>query len=135
MQVLKSLLPTLVLFACLDYLWIGVLGKSLYLENLGSLLLVNGQTMTPRLLPAAVVYVLFAVMIWFIVLPLAKNHTILSFGYGALLGLIVYGIYNMTNLAVIQAWTSKIAIIDSLWGIFLCAVTSGFCAFLNKIMP
>ena len=73
MQVLKSLLPTLVLFACLDYLWIGVLGKSLYLENLGSLLLVNGQTMTPRLLPAAVVYVLFAVMIWFIVLPLAKR--------------------------------------------------------------
>ncbi len=132
MKAIKCLIPTLLLFTCLDYIWLGIIGKSLYLENIGSILLLNGQTITPRILPAAIVYVLFSIMIWFIVLPLAKDNISLSLGYGALLGLVVYGIYEMTNLAVLQAWTWKISIIDCFWGIFLCAVTSGFCAFLKK---
>jgi uncharacterized membrane protein len=109
-------------------------GKNLYLDNIGSLLLMNGQTITPRLLPALGVYILFAIMIWFIVLPLAEQNITLSFAYGALLGLVVYGIYDLTNLATLQAWTTKIALIDSLWGMFICSMTSGFCAFLNKLM-
>lgn len=134
MHAIKCLLPTLVLFTCLDFIWLGLVGKNLYLDNIGPLLLMNGQTITPRLLPAIGVYVLFSIMIWFIVLPLAQQNIALSFAYGALLGLVVYGIYDLTNLATLQAWTTKIAIIDSLWGMFICAITSGFCAFLNKFI-
>jgi uncharacterized membrane protein len=71
-------------------------------------------------------------MCWFIVLPLAQDKIHLAFAYGALLGFVVYGIYDMTNLAVFREWTVKIALIDWCWGIFLCSVTNGFCAYLKN---
>lgn len=132
MHALKCLFPTLILFCFMDYLWLGNVGKSLYLNNIGALLLLDGTTITPRLLPALVVYVLFAVMQWFIVLPLAQHQVMNSFCYGALMGLVVYGIYDMTNLAVFKDWTTQIALIDWCWGIILCSTTAGFCAYLNE---
>ena len=33
--------------------------------------------------------------------------------YGLLVGLVVYGIYNFTNLAILKEWNIKIAIIDN----------------------
>lgn len=129
---LKCILPTLALFCLLDFVWIGHLGKSFYLDNLGSLLILDGTSLSARLIPAIIVYVLFAILIWFIVLPLSNNEPSFSFFYGALLGFVVYGIYDMTNLAVLKDWTYFIAIIDWLWGTFLCAVTSFCCAYLKQ---
>jgi len=132
MHALKCLLPTLLLFCFLDYLWLGNVGKYLYIDHLGPLLLLKGSTITPRLLPALIVYVLFAIMQWWIVLPLAQYQISQSFIYGALIGLVVYGVYDMTNLAVIKDWTMLIAMVDWCWGIFLCSSTAGFCAFLYQ---
>lgn len=133
MHAIKCLLPTLMLFCLMDYIWLGVVGKGLYLENVGSMLLVHQQTISPRLLPAAFVYLLFAIMLWLIVLPLAQSNIKMSFAYGALVGFVIYGIYDMTNLAVFKDWTTTIAIIDWCWGTFLCSVTGGFCALMNAI--
>jgi uncharacterized membrane protein len=132
MNAFKCLFPTRILFCLLDYLWLGNFGKSLYLENIRSILLLEGNTITPRLLPALIVYVLFAIMQWWIVLPLAQYQISQSFMYGALIGLVVYGIYDMTNLAVLKDWTLLIAIVDWCWGIFLCSSTAGFCAYLHQ---
>lgn len=132
MHALKCLFPTLVLFCIMDYLWLGNVAKNLYLNNIYSLLLVEGNTITPRLIPALVVYILFAIMQWFIVLPLAQYQVVNSFYYGALMGLVIYGIYDMTNLAVLKDWTTQIAFMDWCWGILLCSTTGGFCAYLNK---
>lgn len=132
MHALKCLLPTLSLFFFMDYLWLSHFGKTLYLENTGELLLLQGTTITPRILPALIVYVLFAIMQWWIVLPLAHYQVLDSFLYGALIGLVVYGVYDMTNLAVIKDWTTFIAIVDWCWGIALCSCTAGFCAFLYQ---
>ncbi len=133
MQAIKCLLPTLILFCLLDYLWLGNLGKGLYLDNIGNLLLLDGQTITPRLIPALIVYLLFAVMLWWLVLPLANSQVGPSFLYGALVGFVIYGIYDMTNLAVFKDWTLFIAIVDWCWGIFLCSVTGGFCAYMKHL--
>lgn len=133
MHAIKCLVPTLLLFCLLDYLWLGNIGKSLYIDNLGNLLLIKGKTINPRLIPAAIVYLLFAVMLWMIILPLADFNIAKSFYYGALVGFVIYGIYDMTNLAVLKDWTLFIAIADWFWGIFLCAVTGGFCAYLNFV--
>lgn len=133
MHAIKCLIPTMILFCLLDYLWLGNIGKHLYIDNVGSLLLLKGNTITARLLPAIIVYFIFAIMIWFIVLPLASENTLKSFCYGALVGFVVYGIYDMTNLAVFKDWTVSIAIIDWCWGIFLCSMTSGCCGYLNSV--
>ena len=41
-----------------------------------------------------------------------------------LLGLIIYGIYESTNMAIFDKWTIKSFIIDTLWGGILFYLTS-----------
>jgi uncharacterized membrane protein len=41
---------------------------------------------------------------------------------GALFGLVVYGIYNFTNLAVIAKYGIYQSLIDTIWGSFLCSM-------------
>ena len=43
---------------------------------------------------------------------------------GVLLGLIIYGIYNGTNIATIKQYSMKVSIIDTCWGALLCGVLS-----------
>lgn len=49
---------------------------------------------------------------------------------GAIFGLVVYGVYDFTNLATISTWTTEFAITDMMWGTVICAVVS----YLRKIM-
>ena len=44
--------------------------------------------------------------------------------YGALFGFMAYATYDLTNLAVINGFTTKIAIIDLVWGSLLSSVTA-----------
>ncbi|CAM2760040.1 DUF2177 family protein [Legionella worsleiensis] len=131
---LKCMIPTMLLFCLLDFLWIGWIGKSLYFNQLGPFLNIEGNQLNVNLTAALVVYVLFALMIWCVVLPLAQNQIMSSFLYGAFLGLIVYGVYDMTNLSVLKNWPLHISLIDWLWGTFLCSVTSGFCSWIKHYL-
>ena len=43
---------------------------------------------------------------------------------GALFGLVTYSAYDLTNLAVLEGFPIKIALIDLLWGTALCTSVS-----------
>ena len=43
---------------------------------------------------------------------------------GALLGLVVYGLYNYTNLAILDKWSSTLSIVDTLWGGVIFGLTT-----------
>jgi len=43
--------------------------------------------------------------------------------YGMLVGLVVYGVWNFTNHAIMQ-WPIKTIIADTLWGMFVCSMAS-----------
>jgi len=47
---------------------------------------------------------------------------------GALLGLVIYGVYDFTNIATIKGWTHSFLIQDIAWGTFLC----GLIAYIRK---
>lgn len=49
----------------------------------------------------------------------------------AFLGLMVYRVYEFTNLALIKNWPLKVVFIDILWGIFI-SVSSGLLGFWLK---
>jgi len=42
-----------------------------------------------------------------------------------LLGLVIYSVYDLTTLALLKNWFVKTAVIDSLWGGILFAMTTG----------
>ena len=46
------------------------------------------------------------------------------FGSGALFGLILYGVYDLTNLAILEKWTRSMTVADIAWGCVLCGSTA-----------
>ena len=44
--------------------------------------------------------------------------------YGAFIGLIIYGVFNGTNYAIFDGWSSKISLVDTTWGIVNCMIAS-----------
>lgn len=109
-------LGTLFAFLVLDGLWLGVLMGPTYKSLLGPLMLDQ-----PRLLPAALFYLLYVLgCVVFVVLPSASWRR--AARLGALLGLVAYGTYDLSNWATLQGWSAGLAIMDMAWGIVLTAM-------------
>ena len=43
----------------------------------------------------------------------------------ALLGLVAYGTYDLTNLATLKGWSVRMALADTAWGCFASAAAGG----------
>ncbi len=112
----------------IDLLWLGVVMKAFYSQELGELARRHGAGLAPRWGAAMLVYLLIPGGIVLFVRPLVgENGTALhSFGWGAIFGLVVYGVYDLTNLAVLEKWTVRMTLADMTWGCVLCGTTSVF---------
>jgi uncharacterized membrane protein len=118
-------LATGVVYWFLDLVWLNFVMKDLFLRALGDLLLT-----TPRALPAIGFYLLYVIgIVVFAVLPaLASNAWRKALGLGALLGLMCYATYDLSNLATLKQWRSSLAMVDICWGAVVTATsaTAGF---------
>lgn len=52
--------------------------------------------------------------------------------YGALFGLIVYGVYDLTNYAILAQYPPLMVAVDITWGVTLCTSVSLFAFFIGK---
>lgn len=124
---LSAYLSTLAAFLILDGLWLGVLMGPTYRAWLGPLMLAQ-----PVIFPALLFYLLYGVGIVLIgVLPGVRIRSLgHAAGYSALLGLMAYGTYDLTNWATLQGWPSQLALVDWAWGTFASGVagTAGYLA-------
>jgi uncharacterized membrane protein len=112
---------TLLSFLLIDALWLGVVAKNFYRDQLGELMLPS-----PNFTVAAVFYLFFAAAIVALaVRPALDGGAIWSaIGYGAVLGLAAYGTYDMTNLSTLKGWPISLSIVDLVWGTILTSVAS-----------
>ena len=111
------------LFVILDLIWFQFAG-AFFKSQVGSIArLTENGAWDVWLAPAVLVYVLMAVGLMVFVLPHATSlpHAL---ALGALFGLVGYGLYDLTNLATLSAWTLKFALVDMAWGTALCACVS-----------
>lgn len=117
---LSALLITIACFAALDGFYIGVLGRNHWSQQIQSMN--HSKKTNIRWFPAIIAYILMIAAILLFVVKISENPW-WGLLWGALLGLIVYGIFNFTNLAIFTnyQWTS--ALIDTSWGILLFGVT------------
>lgn len=123
---------TACLLLVLDGLWIGGVAKHFYLKEIGPLLNLSEGHFQLRWMPTVCVYVALVVGIVLFVLPKAPGQPILCLCWGGLWGLLVYGVYNMTNLATLALWTVKMSVVDSLWGTVVCGLTSACVALFYR---
>jgi uncharacterized membrane protein len=112
---------TLVVFFLIDMVWLGVVAKGFYRKHLGPM-------MSPKVNWAAAIlfYLLFIVgLLVFAVKPaLVAGNPLQALFLGALLGLISYATYDLTNLATLKGWPLVVTIVDLIWGTVLGGVVS-----------
>lgn len=120
----KHLLFVVPAFLALDFVWLGLLMSGFYDRELGDLARRQGESMAPRWGAAILVYVLIPVGLVMFVRPhVGGDATIWSaIGWGAAFGLVAYGVYDLTNLAVLEKWTVRMTAIDMAWGATICAL-------------
>lgn len=120
MQYAVLFLVTASVFALIDMVWLKLMNQ-FYKAKLGDLLL-----KTPNLAAAVVFYVIYVVgMIIFAVDPaLDQQNWIVAAGYGAMLGLVAYATYDLTNLATLKKWSRTVVLVDIVWGVFVTATAS-----------
>jgi uncharacterized membrane protein len=114
---LLAYVGTLLAFLVLDGLWLGVLMAPTYRALLGPLMLDH-----PLLVPAAVFYLLYVVgCVVFVVLPATTWPR--AARLGALLGMVAYGTYDLSNWATLNGWSAQLALMDMAWGAFATCVS------------
>ena len=74
---------------------------------------------------------------FFAVMPGVKNGSAShALFLGAALGLVAYGTYDLTNLAVINGFNTRIALIDMAWGTALSGAAAAIAAaVLMRLQP
>jgi uncharacterized membrane protein len=121
MQLVKLYLFTVPVFAAVDLVWIGILARNLYKDNLGHLL-----SPTVNWTAAATFYLLYiAGILYFAVVPALTEGTLgRAVINGALFGFFTYITYELTNMATLPAWPLKVVVLDTMWGVVLCATVA-----------
>lgn len=117
----------LLTFLILDGIWLGVVARGFYVDQLGHLM-----RPSPNWGIAGAFYLMYVVgVVVFAVLPgHAQGSWLMTAGLGALFGFIAYGTYDLTNLATLRGWPPLMSAVDMVWGAVLTSVVSlaGFAA-------
>ena len=112
-----------VAFMALDAIWLGLLMKDFYRAQLAPIVRLADGGIAPNWPAAFVVYALLGTGIAVFVIPRAPTVT-LAAGYGALLGLVVYGVYDFTNYSTLRQWPFVLTLTDVAWGVVATAAAA-----------
>ena len=126
---LKLYFATLIAFFAIDMVWLGLVARSFYRNQLGFLLRPDTNWV------AAMIFylLLIAGILVFVVLPgLEDNSFKTTILRAALFGLVTYATYDLTNLATVKDWPLLITIVDLAWGTILSMAVSCVGFFVGK---
>ena len=111
----------LITMLAIDLVWLLGIAKSLYRDEMGDLMATE-----PKLIAGLAFYLLYALgAIIFVIIPaLSKQSLMYAVQYGALFGLFCYMTYDLTNLAVIRDFPTRLAFVDMAWGSFVTTLSA-----------
>ncbi|MDN5869980.1 MAG: DUF2177 family protein [Nitrococcus sp.] len=118
-------IATALVFLCVDTIWLTVAAQRLYRPLMENMLLEHFN-----LLPAVLFYLIYiAGIVVFAISPaFSTGRWVTATWHGALLGLLAYATYDLTNQATLRNWPVAVTIADLCWGTFLTAfaATAGY---------
>jgi uncharacterized membrane protein len=108
-------------FLLIDLIWLGVVARSFYQNQLGHLMRADVNWAA-----AVAFYLVFVVgIVVLAVRPAIERRSLAhALAFGALLGLVAYAAYDLTNLATLEGFPLTVALVDLVWGTLLCATVS-----------
>ena len=124
MRWVAGYLAALVVFAAGDLTWLRLMEPRLYRPVIGPLLADK-----PDVKAALGFYALHltGITVFAIAPGLRSGRPLDSLGWGALFGLVAYGAYDLTNQATLRLWSTRLSLIDMVWG----AAITGLAAFIG----
>jgi uncharacterized membrane protein len=106
----------LLVMGLLDGLWLGLVATDFYRRELGDLMRAD-----PRWLPAALFYLGYPAALVTLALQPLPARAAAALGRCALVGLLAYATYDLTNMATLRHWSLQLALVDVAWGSFATA--------------
>lgn len=119
MSIITTYIKFIVVYILVDMIWIvgsNKLHNKMIEDVQGSKLVVDNIAASMYYLMAPLAYI-------FIIKPLSKNKTDVVKN-AMLVGLLMYGTFDLTNKALFKNYTWKYAISDMVWGMVSMTVTS-----------
>jgi uncharacterized membrane protein len=122
---LAAYLAAALVFGLIDAAWLTLMGPKLYRPLVGPILADK-----IALAPAAIFYLLYiAGVVVLAVLPALKEASWSRAAWsGAVLGLVAYGTYDLTNQATLKVWATRITVLDMAYGAIATALAA-ICAY------
>jgi uncharacterized membrane protein len=113
----------LVVMAVLDAVWLGFVARDFYRQEAGEMMAAE-----VRKLPAALFYLAYPAGLVALALQPQPEGASMAAWRSALVGLIAYGTYDLTNMATLRQWSYTLTLADVAWGAFASAL-AGTAAF------
>jgi uncharacterized membrane protein len=117
------------IFLIIDVIWLSFATKSFYRPLIGNLLADQ-----PVMWAAALFYILYVFgMALVVIQPCIDSASLFKTVYtGFIFGLVAYGTYNLTNMAVLKGWSPTVTFVDMFWGGSLTAISATTGLYLAK---
>ena len=120
-------IATLIAFFIIDMIWLGSVARKFYAAQIGERM---GRTRWGVAIGFYLIYV--GGIVIFAVMPALEQESLKTAAtMGGLFGFFCYATYDLTNLATLKGWPTKMVIVDIPWGVFLtasCAVAGTWAA-------
>ena len=126
--VIATIIASLI-FLVIDIIWLSFATKSFYRPLIGNLLADK-----PVMWAAALFYIIYVFGMSLVVIqPCVDTGNLIKTLYtGFIFGLVAYGTYNLTNMAVIKGWSPTVTFVDMFWGGSLTAASATSGLYLAK---
>ena len=122
---LKTIILSSILFLCIDAFYLT--SFSAFFNNL--IKNIQGTKIKFRLLGAIICYIFLILGLNYFILNRNKSPS-----EAAILGLVIYGVYESTNYAILDKWSFQALLLDTVWGGILFYLTTLLTYKLNKMI-
>ena len=117
-----------VIFGVMDAIWLSWAGDNLYRPVIGEIMAENFNMGAA----GAFYFIYLLGMSWFAIRPgLEAESAMTALINGALLGALCYATFDLTSQAVFKVWSTKISVMDIMWGAFATGVTSAVATWIT----
>ena len=119
------ILITAIVLLSLDYIYLNLMSS--YFQN--QVKRVQKTPLKMNFVGVALCYILLIIGLYYFII---KPNKIVYDAF--LLGLVIYAVYEFTNMALFKNWYTLTAIIDTAWGAILFALVTGITYKLKKAL-
>jgi uncharacterized membrane protein len=121
----KILFNIFIILTIIDSVYL-YLTKSLFEKMV---LQIQNSDIQIRLNSAIMVYILITIGLYYFIIKEKKSPY-----EAALLGLVIYGVFDFTNYAIFKNYNIYIGLLDTIWGGILCGLTTHIVSNKNYLM-